>query len=229
MSIISIRQPGYLPYIGFFKKIESSDVFVFLDDVQFEKNDWDNRNKIKTVDSFAWLTVPVLHKFGTKLNEIRIDNDQEWSKKHRKTIEVNYKKAEYFYDYWDDIESILNKKWEKLIDLNLEFIRYFMKKLSITTPTVKSSELKITQTGSERLLEICKKLNSGTYLSGELGRDYLNEEIFFSNNIDVIYEKFLHPVYKQIHGEFLPNMAIIDVLFNEGENAVKILKESKNY
>lgn len=228
MNLVTIRQPGYLPYLGFFKKIESCDVFVFLDDVQFEKNDWDNRNKIKTVDGSVWLTVPVLHKFGTKLNEIRIDNNQEWSKKHRKTIEMNYQKAKYFSDYWDDIESILNKKWEKLIDLNFEFITYFMKKLSITTHTVKSSELKITKTGSERLLEICKKLNSDTYLSGELGRNYLNEEIFSENKIDVIYEKFSHPVYRQIHGEFLPNMAVMDILFNEGENAANILKESKN-
>jgi len=105
-----------------------------------------------------------------------------------------------------------------------------MKKLSITTHTLKSSELKITKTGSERLLEICKKLNSDTYLSGELGRNYLNEEIFFfENKIDKIYEKFSHPVYRQIRGEFLPNMAVMDILFNEGENAANILKESKNH
>ena len=89
--------------------------------------------------------------------------------------------------------------------------------------------MKITKTGSERLLEICKKLNSDTYLSGELGRNYLNEEIFSKNKIDVIYEKFSHPVYRQIHGKFLPNMTVMDILFNEGENATKILKESKNY
>ncbi len=229
MTLISIRQPGYLPFLGFFKKIESSDVFVFLDDVQFEKNDWDNRNKIKTIDGSAWLTIPVFHKFGTKLNEIKIDNTQEWNKKHRKTIETNYQKSEYFSKYWEDIELILSKKWEKLIDLNFEFITYFMKKLEITTPTVKSSELKIEKIGSDRLLEICKKLNSDTYLSGELGINYLDEDIFSKNNVDIIYEKFIHPTYKQDHGEFLPNMSIIDILFNEGENAAKILKESKNY
>lgn len=229
MTLISIRQPGYLPYVGFFKKIESSDIFVFLDDVQFEKNDWDNRNKIKTIDGSAWLTIPVIHKFGLKLNEITIANNQDWNNKHRKTIDTNYQKAEFFNDYWKDIESILNKRWEKLIDLNFEFIKYFMKKLEITTPTIKSSELKIEQTGSERLLKICEKLNADTYLSGELGRNYLNEEIFLENNIEIIYEKFIHPVYRQIHGEFLPNMAIIDLIFNEGKNASKILKESKNY
>ena len=229
MKLVSIRQPGYLPYLGFFKKIESSDVFVFLDDVQFEKNDWDNRNKIKTPDGAAWLTIPILHKFGTKLNEIKIDNTQDWNKKHTKTLEMNYQKTKYFSKYWKDVEFILNKKWDKLIDLNFEFITYFMKKLKIETPTIKSSELKIKKTGSNRLLEICKKLNSDTYLSGELGINYLNEEIFSRNNIDVKYEKFVHPTHKQIHGEFLPNMSIIDILFNEGENAAKILKETKNY
>ena len=229
MTFISIRQPGYLPYLGFFKKIQSSDIFVFLDNVQFEKNDWDNRNKIKTIDGAAWLTVPVLHKFGTKLNEIKIDNKQDWAKKHRKTIEMNYQKANYFSDYWKDIENILNKKWEKLVDLNFEFITYFMKKLSITTPTIKSSELEVSNAGSERLLDICKKLNVNTYLSGELGKNYLNEDIFTKNGINVIYEKFTHPIYRQIDDEFVSNMAIIDILFNEGENAGKILRESKNY
>lgn len=229
MKLITIRQPGYLPYLGFFKKIESCDIFVFLDDVQFEKNDWDNRNKIKTIDGSAWLTIPVIHKFGTKLNEIKIDNNQNWNKKHRKTIEMNYQKSKYFSKYWKDIDLILSQKWEKLVDLNFEFITYFMRKLEIATPTIKSSELKIDKVGSDRLLEICKKMDSDTYLSGELGTNYLNENIFSKNNIDIIYEKFIHPTYKQIHGEFLPFMSIIDILFNEGENAAKILKESKNY
>lgn len=229
MTIVSIRQPGYLPHIGFFKKIESCDVFVFLDDVQYEKNDWDNRNKIKTEKGSMWLTVPILSNFGQKLNEVKIANKENWSKKHRKSLKINYQKAPFFEKYWQDIDSILSQKWEKLIDLNLKLIYYFYTKLGLTTKTVKSSELDINETASKRLLEICKKLNADIYLSGELGKDYLDEGIFKQSGIKVIYEKFQHPFYKQIHGDFLANMSIVDLLFNEGENAQYILKNAKNY
>ena len=127
MTRVCIRQPGYLPYIGFFKKIESSDIFVFLDDVQYEKNSFDNRNKIRTLEGHMWLTVPVYYKFGQFLNEIKIVNNEEWSRKHRKTIKLNYQKATFFTEYWNDIESILSQKWEFLLDLNIKLIEYFLK------------------------------------------------------------------------------------------------------
>jgi len=229
MTVVSIRQPGYLPYIGFFKKIESSDVFVFLDNVQYEKNDWDNRNKIKTSKGDMWLTVPIQNKFGQKINEVNIANNENWNDKHKKSIQINYSKSPFFKEFWDDVDSILSQKWEKLIDLNMKFISYFSSKLELTTKIVKSSELNVEYVSSKRLLEICMKLNADTYLSGELGKDYLNEKIFKESNINVIYEKFEHPVYKQMHGDFLPNMSIIDLLFNEGDNAKEILKNSKNF
>ena len=140
MTIVCIRQPGYLPFSGFFKKIQSSDIFVYLDDVQFEKNDWDNRNKIRTSEGSSWLTVPVLHKFGQKLNEIKIANNESWSKKHLKSIQLNYQKSPYFEKYWDGIKSILEKKWEKLIDLNFALIQYVNSELEIVNKTIKSSE-----------------------------------------------------------------------------------------
>lgn len=229
MTLISIRQPGYLPYTGFFKKIQSCDVFVFLDDVQFEKNDWDNRNKIKTTEGDMWLTVPVLHKFGEKLNEVKIANTENWREKHRKAIMMNYQKSSFFDDYWNDIDDILTKEWEKLIDLNFNLISYFSSKLGINTKTIKSSELKINSTGSKRLLEICQKLSADTYLSGELGKNYLDEDIFQKADIDIIYEKFQHPHYSQLGKSFQPNMSVIDLLFNEGKNAKRILEESKNF
>jgi hypothetical protein len=229
MTVVSIRQPGYLPYMGFFKKIQSCDVFVFLDDVQFEKNDWDNRNKIKTTEGDMWITVPVLHKFGQKLNEIKIVNNENWKNKHRKAIEINYKKSRFFEKYWYEIDDILAKEWDKLIDLNLTLIDYFSSKMGITTKTIRSSELNIKSTGSERLLEICKKISSDTYLSGEMGKNYLDEEIFKRSKINIVYEKFQHPIYTQLGKIFQPNMSIIDLLFNEGEKSKTILENSKNY
>lgn len=228
MTIVSIRQPGYLPYLGFFKKIQSSDVFVYLDDVQYERGDWDNRNKIWTVNGSAWLTVPVLNKLGEKLNEVKIDNTKNWNFKHRTTIKMNYQKAPFFDKYWEKIETIFNQKWEKLIDLNFSLIEFFNSELNIKTKTVKSSELNIHSTGSNRLLEICQKLNADIYLSGALGKNYLDKNIFSSAKISVMYENFLHPIYNQMNNNFIPNLSIIDLLFNEGEKSKQILLNSKN-
>ncbi len=228
MTKVSIRQPGYLPYLGFFKKIQSSDIFVYLNDVQYERGDWDNRNKIKTSKGITMLTVPVYNKFGQKLNQVNITNIKNWNEKHMKTIQNNYNKAPFFENYWDKIESILSKKWEKLIELNISLLEYFYSELNLTTKTIFSSDLNIKSTKSQRLLDICKFLNATTYISGEIGKTYLDEEIFTNSGIQVIYEKFQHPTYNQIHGDFIPNLSIIDLLFNEGENSKKILSQSIN-
>jgi len=225
---VSIRQPGYLPHMGFFKKMQSCDKFVFLDDVQYERSDWDNRNKIRTYEETIWLTVPVYNKLGQKLNEVRISYETNWSSKHRKAIELNYRKAPYFEKYWKEIDKILEKKWEKLIDLNFALINYFTSELDISTETFRSSQMKINSTSSQRLLDICKQLNAATYISGELGKDYLDERIFNDSKIKVVYEKFQTPAYNQVHGEFIPNVSIIDLLFNEGEKSKTILESATN-
>ena len=229
MKLVSIRQPGYLPYLGFFKKIESTDIFVFLDDVQYTRSDWDNRNKIGTNDEPLWLTVPVLNKSSQLLNEVEIDNTKNWIYKHLSAIEYNYNDAPFFIIYWEEIKKIIKKPRKKLIELNLDLLNYFIIKLEIKSKIILSSSLNINETGSKKLLEICKSIGCDTYLSGELGKDYLDDEIFEKENIKVIYEKFEHPKYYQKFENFVPNLSIIDLLFNEGENSKNILKKSKNF
>jgi len=227
MTIVSIRQPGYLPYMGFFKKIQSSDVFVFLDDVQYVRGEWENRNKIRTSEGSMWLTVPITHKFGEKLNDVKIDNQQNWCKKHQTAIKLNYGKAPFFDKYWNEVEIILTKKWNKLIDLNMTLIDYFISELGIKTKLVKSSDLKIEFSATKRLVEICKKLHADVYLSGEQGSNYLDEKLFDDVGIKVVYENFKHPSYEQIYKKFVPNMSIIDLLFNVGDNAREIIVNSE--
>ena len=229
MKIISIRQPGYIPYLGFFKKIESVDAFVFLDDVQYSRGDWDNRNKIRTIDDSMWLTIPILNKSGELLNQVKIDYSKDWVYKHISAIEFNYENTSFFNSYWKDIKSILEKPYNKLFDLNIKLINYFISVLQIETKTILSSDLDIDSKGSKKLLDICKELNADTYLSGELGINYLDVNIFKNENIQIIFEKFKHTQYIQKYLEFIPNMSIIDLLFNEGENSINILKNSKNY
>ena len=228
MTLVTIRQPGFMPYIGFFKKIQSSDIFVYLDDAQYAIRSWDNRNKIRSDVNSRWISVPIIHPFKKKLNEVEISYSKNWIKNHKNLIESNYKTSPYFKNYWPDIELILNKKFKKLIDLNLELIQYCNKKLDIDTPTVRSSELKIKTLETQRLFDISKKVNASIYRSGSFGKEYLDETIFEKGGISVIYENFQHPTYNQMKKKFLPNLSIIDLLFHEGENARKILNDCVN-
>ena len=139
MTNVIIRQPGYLPNLGFFKKIQSCNTFVFLDDVQFEKDRFDNRNRIRTKEGTIWLTVPIKRPvFKKNLNEILISNDIDWRRNHLNIIEEAYHQAPFFTTYWDSLRKILDTNWTKLIDLNIELIRYFMSALNLMTYTVNS-------------------------------------------------------------------------------------------
>jgi hypothetical protein len=203
MTIVSIHQPTYLPWLGFFNKIISSEKFVFLDDVQYEKNGYQNRNKIRTHEGDIWLTVPVKTKSTTLLKNVEIDYSFDWIKKHTKSIELNYSKTRFFNNYWDELKKIYNKKHYNLITLNIDIINFLINKLNIKTEIIFSSNLKIYEKGSDRILKICKELNADTYISGIGGKAYLN----------------------QIFEPFHSNMAVIDLLFNEGDNAEKIIKK----
>ena len=222
-----IRQPGYMPNIGFFKKIQSSDIFVYLDDAQFAKDRFDNRNKIRTDEGFRWITVPLKRPvYRKKLNEIIISYENDWITEHIDLIFENYNKSDYFSSYWNSIKNIIEKKSKNLIDLNLDLINYFNSELEIITKTILSSELDITTKKSEKLFDICSKIGASHYISGISGHDYLDESIFANSKIDLIYENFVHPEYAQLHGKFIENMSIIDLLFNEGEKSKNILKNN---
>lgn len=203
-------------------------MFVFLDDVQYEKNWVQNRNKIRTSDGSIWLTVPVNTSLDYLLKDIKIENTTNWRVKHKKSIQINYSKTAYFKDFWPSLEQIYEKNFDFLIDVDMEIIKLLMKELQIKTETIFSSELGISEKGSDRILGICKKLGADVYLSGMLGGNYLNLKNFEESGIQVQFQNFQHPVYEQYYKPFLSNMASIDFIFNEGKNAPKILQEAKN-
>ena len=162
------------------------------------------------------------------MNEVLISYETDWQNIHCNQIYQNYKSAPFFFSYWSDIEKILTCKYKKLIDLNFQLIEYFNHVLGITTKTIKSSELAVTQTKTERLIEICSKLNATCYISGIAGKDYLDEKLFLNSGIKLIYEHFIHPTYRQLHGNFIDNLSIIDLLMNEGPKSKKIINDSTN-
>lgn len=217
--IIAIHQPNYLPYPGYFSKIRESDTFVFLDNAQFEKNNFTNRNRIRTPQGWCWLTVP-LHKpdLNTEIKDVLIDQKQDWQVKHWKSLVFNYGRSPFFY-----ISQILKPiyqdvKWRNLALLNESIIIMLCAYLGVETEFVKASNLSVKGSGTDLLVDICKRLDATTYLSGPSGRNYLELDKFEKEGIKVRFQEFKpHPYPQQFGKEFISNLSIVDMLFNVGE------------
>lgn len=222
---VSVLQPGYLPWLGFFDLIHRSNYFVYYDDVQFDKHGWRNRNRIKAPDGPRWLSVPVLHKNQGKpiILDMEIDNRQAWARKHLGSIQQFYAKAPYFERYFPEIQEVLLRPWQKIIDLDFALADLIIRWLRLDCEIYRSSLLGIEGDRSNRLLNICRRFSATRYLSGDAAEDYLDVELFREAGIKVIWQRYQHPVYPQLHGEFVPHLSIIDLLLNCGDESKKIL------
>lgn len=223
--ILTAHQPVYLPWLGLIHKIALADKFVFFNEVQYLPKDWMNRNKIKTHTNEIWLTVPVLRKGyrDMKISQIRINNDEDWKRKNLNSISLNYKKAAYFKKYFYFFEETFDKKWEYLADLNEHFLKWFLKEFGIKTEFLNASEYDFQGTKSDLVLDMCKKLETDLYIFGKLGKDYANVRDFEENGIKVVFQDYRHPNYPQIHGKFIPNLSVVDLLFNCGPKSHEII------
>jgi len=230
--IITAHQPSYLPWLGYFHKCHISDIMVMLDSVQFEKNSFINRNKIKTSNGEIWLTVPIFMKghINKLILDIEINNKINWREKHWKSIYLNYKKAPYFNRYSDFFEDLYKKDWLKLIDLLIYLISFFYKEFRIKTKIIRQSDLNIFSKKQNLILDLTKKLDGDIFVFGKMGKSYADIDFFNKNGVEVYFQDYIHPKYFQMWNEFIPNLSCIDLLFNEGpENALDIiLKENVN-
>lgn len=225
MKTLVVLQPGYLPWIGFFDQLNRSDVFIYYDDVQYDKNGWRNRNRIKSPQGILWLSVPVLTK-GIEDKQIKnmlIDNRSNWNTKQLKSISMCYAKAPYFKNYFPELEELLSKTWDNICELDIALVELISKWLKLERKIYRSSELGIYGSKSERLLNFCKHLGADNYLSGNAAQDYLDVDLFKQSNINITWQDYEHPVYEQINGEFIPYLSVIDLIFNMGEESRKIL------
>lgn len=226
---IAIQQPEHLPWIGFFNKMTLVDRFVYLDNVQFKKRYFENRNKIKSrnSDGWEWLTVPVITKglYTQNIKEVEIDYTQNWQRKYLNKLRTNYGRVIFFGEIFKNIEEIVKKKYKKLVELNLALLNLVVTYLDIKTPVILASQVISKGSGSNLILELCLKCNADTYLSGPDGRNYLKLDAFSQNNIRVEYHDYEHPVYKQMSEPFISHLSIIDLLFNYGKDSIQILKE----
>lgn len=224
--IISINQPAYLPWLGYFHRIAAADVHVVLDHVQFEKNSFTNRNKIRTREGWSWLTVPVktAGKFGElPINKLEIANEKRWATKHWETFRLSYAKSRFFSEHARFFELIYQRPWQKLIDLINEITTYLLPAFGIKTKVYFSSQLKVFGRKDELILSVCRELGATAYLSGPLGRNYLRESLFRSAGITVRYDDYRHPVYSQAYPGFEPYMAAVDLLLNAGPDSLKTI------
>ena len=228
MTVV-ILQPGYLPWLGFFDQMYKSDRFVILDDVQYDKHSWRNRNRIKTDRGIQWLTVPVLisGKNQPIIKGVLIDNKMNWRKKHLKGIEQNYKKSQFFKDYFYIFEETFSKEWKYLIDLDMEFIYRLNAVLGLNRKIIFASDLNIKTDKTERLITICQMLNASKYLTGDAAKEYIDAGEFIKHNIQLEFHNYSHPTYKQLYGEFIPYLSIIDLIFNHGDESLEILTGQK--
>lgn len=228
---IGILQPGYLPWLGFFEQMYRSNIFVIYDDVQYDKHGWRNRNRIKTANGIQWLTVPVHVSLKEPLliKEVRIDNRQNWAKKHLLSIRQNYAKAPFFKKYINIFEEAYSKEWEYLVDVDMYFITKLAECLHMKDKEIiMSSTLHVKGDRIERLINICKIFNADTFYEGAIGKNYIDEGYFNRHGIKVEYQDYKHPVYKQLYGVFMPYLSVIDLLFNHGRESLSILT-NKNF
>ncbi len=227
--ILAVHQPQYLPWLGYFHKIANCDLFLFLDDVQYKKREFQNRNKIKTPNGPLWLSVPVVTKgqYTQNIRDVKILPQDGWAQEHLKSIEHNYARAAFFNEHKDFLHSFYAAPHDTLIEASMSMINYIMSYLKINTPFKMSSEYGVSTTSSERIVDLCKKTGADTYLSGAGGRDYMDEELFRRNNIKVIYQEYKHPEYPQLHGAFEPYLTVMDLMLNCGPQSREILLGQK--
>lgn len=226
-----ILQPGYFPWLGFFNQMALADVFVYLDDVQYDRRGWRNRNRIKGPGGPVWLTVPVIQKglYDQLLTETRIDNSSGWAAKHLNTIRHCYSGAAHFRQVFGELEQLLASPCELLIDLDIRITEAMNRWLGITTRTLRASDLEITDLDkTNRLVEICLKTGITEYISGPLCRNYLDLSRFLEQNIRVFLNEYRHPEYAQKFPPFAPYLSCLDLILNEGPAALEILRSPES-
>jgi hypothetical protein len=223
--ILTAHQPVYLPWLGLFHKIAMADRFISFDQVQYLPKDWNSRNRVKTANGPAWMTVPVKRKghLEKTISEIEIDNVQPWQRKHLKTLQIAYKKTPYFDKYIGFFEDTYSQNWERLVDLNAYMLDWFLDTLGIDCPVDSAGKFDFQGAKNDLVLDMCVKLQTETYIFGALGRNYADEKAFAEAGIKVAYQDYQHPTYPQLHGGFEGHLSIVDLLFNCGDDSYEIL------
>jgi hypothetical protein len=224
---LCVLQPGYMPWLGFFDQMARSDIFILYDDVQFDRNGWRNRNRVKSPQGPHWLTVPVRRGLGQMIFDVQIDDTQLWARKHVATLRHLYAGAPHLRGYLPELEEILLRPWNRLVDLDLALIALFCRWLGLERETRRSSVLGVDGERTERLLAFCQYFGCRRYLSGDAARSYLDSSAFADAGIEIEWQNYRHPTYSQLHGAFVPYLSTLDLILNHGDQSLEILANAE--
>lgn len=226
---VVILQPSYIPWRGFFDQIQKADLFIFYDDVQYDKRGWRNRNKIKTPNGAQWITIPV-HSHNaqiekTPINQILIDWEQPWNEWHMKTLQVNYSKAAYYKNYANWLEDVFSRHSQYLADFTIPLTIEITQRLGFTqTQFLRSSDLcGINGQKTTRLIQILQQVGATHYISGPSAQNYIDAEQFKAAGISLKYVEYNYPEYPQLYLPFDPFVSILDLLFMTGSRAAEYI------
>jgi len=223
-----VLQPMYLPWIGYFGLVDIADVFVFYDDVQFVRQTWQNRNRIKTRNGKpTWLTVPVRRAYGQKINEVMIDSSTGWESNHWERIRESYSKAPFFRQYRQVLESQYSKKWDHLADLNISLTKELASALDLNLDKFEiSSKRCISGEATQRLINLLRSLDANEYVSGPAAAAYIDVGKFREAGFALYWYRPEHPVYPQLWGDFVPYLSVIDLVFNVGRRSSEVIRNA---
>ena len=225
MNVV-ILQPSYIPWRGYFDQIRRADLFIFYDDVQYDKHGWRNRNQIKTAQGKQWLTIPVNSKgvtSGIPIKDVRIDWSKPWAKNHLKSMTVVYNKTPCFKEYLPLLESFYGRRDEFLADFTIEFSIALARELGITsTRFMRSSAMPhVEGRKTDRVIDVLKRVGATHYICGPSASSYMEPEKFKEAGITFEYIEYNYPEYPQLHPPYDPYISILDLLFMTGKDAIK--------
>jgi hypothetical protein len=228
---VAIHQPQYLPWLGYFDKLDSADVFILLDTVQFKKHEWQNRNRIRTKDrdGWQWLTVPIIDRFPERIDQVEINSHADWQRKHCHALELHYGKSPHWAPHGPELLSLLQRSWARICDLNVAVIDLLCSHLGVTTRRVLASTLSARDEQTGRLIDLCRAVDGTQYLAGQGGRGYMDLGQFVEAGITVQAQAYAHPKYPQRYAPFVSHLSVVDLLFNCGPQSLEILRSGRRW
>ena len=224
--ILTAHQPVYLPWLGLFHKIALAELFVSFNRVQYQPKDWNNRNRVKTAAGPIWLSVPVRRSgyLEKTISDIEVDNASPWARKHWKSLQLHYGSAPHFARYADFFEdTYMRREWRTLVELNEHMLAWFLAELGIDVPVRSAADYEFHGAKSDLVLDMCRTLGADVYIFGAQGRDYADMAAFRAAGVEPVFQDYRHPTYPQRYGAFLPNLSIVDLMFNCGPSSLDIL------
>ena len=226
---VAVHQPNYLPYLGYFDKLDAADVFIVLDTVQFAKHDWQNRNRIRTKDGWQWLTVPVIDRFPERIDQVEINGRTDWPRKHGQALRLHYGGCRFWDAAGPALIELLQRPWQRLRDLNVAVLDRLCQQIGIRTRRVLASTLQAREEPTDRLIDLTRAVGGTVYLAGSQGPAYMDVARFAQAGIAVEVQAYRHPVYPQRYAPFLPDLSVVDLLCNCGPESLEILRAGRRW